>query len=176
MPERAICTDHILLIGFMGSGKTSVSRRLSSMMGLSLIDVDQRIEALQHRKIPAIFAQEGEQGFRRIETHTLEGIRYEGRSIVSCGGGIVCNPANRPILKALGTVVYLQVPVEEAVGRITHPETRPMLSGPRPVEEIYNERLPVYREAADITINTSGLSVQRVATLCRRELDKRGLL
>ena len=121
MPERAICTDHILLIGFMGSGKTSVSRRLSSMTGLSLIDVDQRIEALQHRKIPAIFAQEGEQGFRRIETHTLEGIRYEGRSIVSCGGGIVCNPANRPILKALGTVVYLQVPVEEAVGRITHP-------------------------------------------------------
>ena len=118
MPERAICTDHILLIGFMGSGKTSVSRRLSSMTGLSLIDVDQRIEALQHRKIPAIFAQEGEQGFRRIETHTLEGIRYEGRSIVSCGGGIVCNPANRPILKALGTVVYLQVPVEEAVERL----------------------------------------------------------
>lgn len=60
---RETCNDHILLVGFMGSGKTSVSRRLSAITGLSLIDVDYRIEAIQHRKIPRIFAEEGEEGF-----------------------------------------------------------------------------------------------------------------
>ena len=174
--SRDICTDHIFFIGFMGSGKTSVSRRLSKLTGLSLIDVDQRIEAIEHRSIPDIFEQEGEQGFRRIETNVLKGIAYEGRSIVSCGGGIVCNPANRAVLAELGTVIYLRVGVEEAVGRISRPETRPMLSGPRPVSEIYEERLPWYEQAADITIDSSGLTVQKVAIRCKMELEERGLL
>lgn len=168
--------DHILFIGFMGSGKTSVSKRLCAMTDLSLIDVDQRIEALQHKKIPQIFADAGEEGFRKIETETLEGIAFEDRSIVSCGGGIICNPANRPVLKRLGTVIYLRVPLEEAIGRISHPETRPMLSGPRPVSEIFAERLPIYEELADITIDTSGLSICKVALRCKEELEKRGLL
>lgn len=173
---RAICTDHILLVGFMGSGKTSVSRKLSTLTGLSLIDVDYRIEAIQHRKIPRIFAEEGEEGFRRIETATLAGLKYEGRSIISCGGGIVCNPANRPILGQLGTVVFLDVPLDEAIGRISNPSTRPLLSGARPVEEIYAERMPWYREVADITIESSGLSVYQVARLCKNVLEEEGLL
>lgn len=174
--KRPICTDHVLFVGFMGSGKTSVSRTLCKMTDLSLIDVDQRIEAIQHRTIPRIFAEEGEEGFRRIETQTLKGLVYEGRSIISCGGGIVVNPENRPILRKLGTVIYLKVPVEEAVARITHPETRPMLSGPRPVAEIYAERQPWYEEVADITIETSGMSVYQVARTCKEELEKRGFL
>lgn len=173
---RPLCTDHVLFVGFMGSGKTSVSRALCKMTDLSLIDVDQRIEAIQHRKIPRIFAEEGEAGFRRIETETLKGLVHEGRSIISCGGGIVVNPVNRPILKELGTVIYLDVPWQEAVGRISHPETRPMLSGPRPVDEIYEERLPMYSEVADITIETSGMTVYQVACLCKDELEKRGIL
>lgn len=75
---RETCNDHILLVGFMGSGKTSVSRRLSAITGLSLIDVDYRIEAIQHRKIPRIFAEEGEEGFRRIETETLARAQVRG--------------------------------------------------------------------------------------------------
>ena len=173
---RAVCSDHILFVGFMGSGKTSVSRRLSAITGLSLIDVDQRIEAIQHRSIPQIFAAEGEEGFRRIETETLAGIAYEGRSIVSCGGGIVCNAANRPVLGRLGCVIYLQVPLEEAVGRISHPETRPLLSGPRPVAELYEERLPLYEAVADVTIDSSGQSIQNVALMCKSALEERGLL
>lgn len=174
--SRDICTDHIFLVGFMGSGKTSVSRRLSALTGLSLIDVDQRIEAIQHRSIPDIFAAEGEEGFRRIETGTLRGIAYEGRSIVSCGGGIVCNPANRAVLAELGCTIYLKVGLDEAIGRISHPETRPMLSGPRPVADIYAERLPLYEQAADIVIDSSGLTVQKVAMNCKEALEERGLL
>lgn len=169
-------SDHILFTGFMGSGKTSVSRRLSSITGLSLIDVDYRIEAIEHRKIPDIFADVGEEGFRKIETNTLKGLVNEPRSIISCGGGIICNPVNHPVLKSLGTVIYLEVPLEESLARISHPETRPMLSGPRPVKEIYEERLPIYHEVADIIINTSGLSVHKVALKCKEELEKRGLL
>lgn len=173
---RETCDDHILLVGFMGSGKTSVSKRLSKITGLSLIDLDYRIEAIDHRKIPRIFEEEGEAGFRRIETQILGGLKHEGRSIVSCGGGIVCNEANRPILKSLGTVIYLDVPVEEAIGRISNPSTRPLLSGERPVAEIYEERLPWYREVADIIIDSSGKTVYQVASMCKDALEKKGLL
>ena len=170
------CNDHILFIGFMGSGKSSVSRRMSAMTGLSLVDVDQRIEALQHRKISQIFADEGEAGFRSIETATLQGLAREPRSIISCGGGIVSNPVNRPILQELGTVVYLEVPLEECLARITHPETRPMLSGPRPVAEIYEERIPWYEEVADVYVDTAGRNIYQVASACKRELEKLGVL
>lgn len=173
---RAVCNDHIFLVGFMGSGKTSVSRKLSAITGLSLIDSDYRIEAIQHRKIPRIFAEEGEEGFRKIETDTLAGLKYEGKSIVSCGGGIVCNPENRKILKSLGTVVYLDIPLEEAIARISNPKTRPLLSGERPVEEIYDERIPWYEEVADITIQSSGKSVLQVANECKAALEAKGLL
>lgn len=173
---RESCNDHILFVGFMGSGKTSVSRKMSTITGMSLIDIDYRIEAIQHRKITQIFAEEGEAGFRRIETATLAGLKSERRSIVSCGGGIVCNPVNRPILKELGTVIFLDVPLEEAIGRISHPETRPLLSSERAVEEIYAERMPWYREVADIVIESSGMTIYQVARLCVDALEERGLL
>ncbi|MFR7755720.1 MAG: shikimate kinase, partial [Bacteroidales bacterium] len=118
----------------------------------------------------------GEEGFRRIETETLAGLKYEGRSIISCGGGIVCNPANRPILESLGTVIFLDVPLEEAIGRISNPTTRPLLSGERPVEEIYAERMPWYREVADITIKSSDKTVYQVANQCKKALEREGLL
>lgn len=173
---RATCNDHIFLVGFMGSGKTSVSRKLSAITGLSLIDSDYRIEAIQHRKIPRIFAEEGEEGFRKIETDTLAGLKFEGKSIVSCGGGIVCRPENREILKSLGTVVFLDIPLDEAIARISNPKTRPLLSGARPVEDIYDERIPWYREVADITIQSSGKSVLQVANEVKAALESRGQL
>lgn len=156
--QPAVCNkgEHILFVGFMGSGKTSVSRVVAKRAGLPLIDIDAFIEQTQGRSVRQIFADEGEEGFRRIETQTMAALAYEPKSIISCGGG-ACNSAiNRGILKALGTVVYLKVPLEEAIARISDPSTRPLLSGERPVSEIYEERMPLYRDAADITINTAG--------------------
>lgn len=168
--------DHILFVGFMGSGKSSVCRVLAKRTGLPLIDVDKRIEQEQGRKISEIFAEEGEQGFRRIETQTMAALAYEPKSIVSCGGGIIGSAVNRGIVKALGTVVYLKVPCDEAVGRISNPATRPMLNGERPVQEIYDERLPLYQDVADITINTSGKSVGQNVGQVIGALRKRGLI
>lgn len=156
--QPAVCNkgEHILFVGFMGSGKTSVSRVVAKRAGLPLIDIDAYIEQTQGRSVRQIFADEGEEGFRRIETQAMAALAYEPKSIISCGGG-ACNSAiNRGILKALGTVVYLKVPLEEAIARISDPSTRPLLSGERPVSKIYEERMPLYRDAADITINTAG--------------------
>lgn len=159
--QPAVCNkgEHILFVGFMGSGKTSVSRVVAKRAGLPLIDIDAYIEQTQGRSVRQIFADEGEEGFRRIETQAMAALAYEPKSIISCGGG-ACNSAiNRGILKALGTVVYLKVPLEEAIARISDPSTRPLLNGERPVREIYEERMPLYRDAADITINTAGKGI-----------------
>lgn len=168
--------EHIVMVGFMGSGKSSVSRVLAKRTGLPLIDVDKHIEQTQGRKIKQIFAEEGEAGFRRIETQAMAALAFEPKSIISCGGGIVGSAVNRAIVKALGTVVYLEVPCDEAVGRISDPSTRPMLNGERPVQEIYDERLPLYRDVADITIDTSGKSVGQNVGQVLGALKRRGLL
>ena len=160
----------------MGCGKSSVSRVLAKRAGLPLIDIDKYIEKQEGRKIKEIFAEEGEEGFRRIETMTLASLAFEPKSIISCGGGIVGSAVNRAIVKALGNVIYLKVPCGEAIGRISDPSTRPMLSGPRPVREIYDERLPLYRDVADITINTSGKSVGANVQQVIGALRRRGLL
>ena len=168
--------EHILFVGFMGCGKSSVSRVLHKRCGLPLIDIDKYIEQQEGRTIKEIFADEGEAGFRRIETMTLASLAFEPKSIISCGGGICGSAVNRGIVKALGTVVYLKVPCNEAIGRISDPSTRPMLSGPRPVREIYDERLPLYRDVADITINTSGKSVGANVQPVIGALRRRGLI
>ena len=167
---------NVSLIGMPGCGKSTVGAALAKRLDKRFVDLDAEIERRTGHNIPDIFAEEGEAGFRRIETETLRGLKHEGRSIISCGGGIVCNPVNRPILKSLGTVVFLDVPCDEAIGRISNPSTRPLLSGERPVDEIYAERMPWYREVADITIESSGKSVYQVANQCKEALEREGLL
>lgn len=168
--------EHILFVGFMGSGKTSVSRVVAKRCGLPLVDVDAYIEQTQGRTIKQIFAEDGEQGFRRIETQAMAALAFEPKSVISCGGGACGSAVNRGILKALGTVVYLKVPLQEAISRISDPSTRPMLSGPRPVEEIYRERLPLYRDVADITINTAGKGVGANVSQVIGALRRNGLI
>ena len=176
--QGQVCSkgEHILFVGFMGSGKTSVSRVIAKRAGLPLIDVDAYIEQSQGRSVKQIFAEEGEQGFRRIETQAMAALAYEPKSVISCGGGACGSAVNRGILKALGTVVYLKVPLQEAIGRISDPSSRPMFSGPRPVEEIYAEGLPLYRSVADITVNTAGKTVGANVSQVIGALRRAGLI
>ncbi|NTU89947.1 MAG: shikimate kinase, partial [Actinobacteria bacterium] len=153
---------HILFVGFMGSGKTTVSSRLGRMFSRRVIDLDKLIARRAGKSIPKIFAEEGQEGFRYRETAALESLLSELPCIVSCGGGVVIREENRALLKKLGTVVYLQVGASEAVSRISHPESRPLLSGPLSPAEILKERLPLYEEVADITVDTSGRSIEEV--------------
>ena len=159
LPEQAY---HILFIGFMGSGKTTVSRLLGKMLSRHVIDVDKLISRRCGMSIPEIFDVFGEEGFRTRETSALESLLLEIPSIVSCGGGVCGRPENRALLARLGTVVYLQVEADEAVQRIMHPETRPMLSGDIPPAELLASRLADYESCAQVTVDTAGKTPDEV--------------
>ncbi|MDR1422773.1 MAG: shikimate kinase [Coriobacteriales bacterium] len=168
--------DHIILIGFMGSGKSSVARRLARFERMNSIDMDSYIEREAGMTIPEIFATYGEDGFRARELDLLRSMLIRDRSILSCGGGVVVRDESRELLKTLGTVVYLQVDADEAVSRISRPETRPLLTGPTPPTELLATRLRYYEDAADLTVDTRGRTIMQVSTAVQGALRNRGVL
>jgi shikimate kinase len=168
--------DHIVLIGFMGSGKSSVARRLARFEKMDNIDMDVAIEREAGMTVSAIFETEGEDGFRARELDFLRTMIARPRCILSCGGGVVVRDESRELVRRLGTVVYLVVDAAEAVSRISRPETRPMLSKATPPAEILASRLQYYEEAADITIDTKGRPIHQVALDTQRALRTRGVL
>ena len=168
--------DHIIFIGFMGSGKSSVARRLARFVKMNNIDMDDYIEREAGMTVSKIFELEGESGFRKRERDFLRTMLIRDRCVLSCGGGVVVQEDNRELLKRLGTVVYLKVDVKEALSRIQHPETRPLLSGDTMPEELLQTRLPYYEETADITIDTMGLTIKQVTSMVQRKLSKVGKL
>ena len=168
--------DHIILIGFMGSGKSTIARKLARRENMNSIDIDKAIERETGKRIAEIFASEGEEGFRARERAFLESMYLKERSILSCGGGVIKTAENRETLKRLGYVIYLEVSAEEALSRISHPETRPLLSGPTPVAELLAQRRPLYEGIADIIFDTNGLSIGRVTHELSQLLHERGIL
>jgi shikimate kinase len=168
--------NHIILIGFMGSGKSSVARRLARFERMNSIDMDTYIERESGMSIPQIFQREGEEGFRARELDFLRSMIIRDRCILSCGGGVVVCEASRELLKQLGIVIYLKVGAEEAIARISRPETRPLLSASVSPAEILASRLPLYEETADITIDTGGRSLRQVTSTVRRVLRAKGAL
>ncbi|MDR0888648.1 MAG: shikimate kinase [Coriobacteriales bacterium] len=160
---------HIILVGFMGSGKTTVAHHLSRLLDLPCIDADAGIEQAAGMSIPDIFSAEGEGGFRGRETAFLKSMLDHERCILSCGGGVVGSTANRVLLKQLGRVIYLEVSIDEALSRVASCDNRPMLTGAKPPVDLFCEREALYDEVADITVDTNGLSPWQVAhETCRR--------
>lgn len=166
----------VYFIGFMGAGKTSVSRKLARICGLSSIDMDTYIERQEGKTVSDIFAEQGEAGFRTIETQVLRKLSDGTPSLIGCGGGVVTTPENRQILKDAGCVVFLRVEAREARGRISDLSTRPLFNKIEDAERRNLERLPLYREVADIEIDTSGKTISAIAREVRRELQKKGVL
>ena len=168
--------DHIIFIGFMGAGKSSVARKLAFFEGMNCIDMDVYIEREAGMPVSRIFEVEGEEGFRLREHEFLRSLLIRDRCILSCGGGIIVQDDSRELVKQLGTIVYLKVSAEEAVSRISRPETRPLLSGAASPAEILASRLPYYEDAADITIDTNGRTIKQVVSSVQRALRKAGKL
>jgi shikimate kinase len=163
MKERG---DSIVLIGFMGAGKSSVGRTLARVTGLPRFDIDEMIGARFGLTVAEIFEKHGEEEFREAETESLRGLTGNQAAIVVTGGGIVLRPENRRLLRELGTVILLSADEEILFERISRRSTRPLLQTHNPrntVTELLRSRLPVYREVADVEVDTTLLAHDEVA-------------
>ena len=167
----------VFLVGFMGAGKTSVARKLARMAGVASVDMDTYIERFEHKRVKDIFAEVGEEGFRAIEAQTLYELGMKkDPMVVSCGGGVVLRPENRRALSELGLVVYLSVTAVEAASRISDVSSRPLFGDLQNAQRVINERLPLYEEVADVTIDTVGRGSSSIAHEVFDILKEKGVL
>ncbi len=152
--------DNIVLIGFMGCGKTTVGIRLSYALQRSFLDTDRQIEREQGKEIAQIFAEEGEAAFRGLETEMIAKMAEKERGrIISTGGGLPVKQENRVLLKKLGTVVYLKTTPETVYERVKDDTKRPLLQCGEPlrrIRELMAERESAYMAAADVVVSTDG--------------------
>ncbi len=161
----------------MGSGKTTVGRKLARMLKRDFIDIDQELIRRTGVSISHIFEVEGEEGFRNRESRLLAEICERDNAVVSTGGGIVIRPANRELMRGAGTVVYLDIPLETLWSRLRDCQNRPLLQVENPrarVEELQAERAPMYLDVADFSVAVEGDSALRTARriqqrLCRED-------
>lgn len=148
---------NIILIGFMGCGKTNVGIRLSYRLRRTMIDTDKMIERLYRMTVSEIFDRLGEEEFRKMETQCLERLLTEKEGqIIAVGGGLPMREENRALLKKLGTVVYLRVTAETVCTRLASDTTRPLLQGDNPREKVHTlleARAPIYESAADVIVD-----------------------
>lgn len=158
---------HIILIGFMGAGKTTVGRWLQRKTSWPLLDTDQLIEKEAGMTISQIFETQGEEEFRRLETETIRSlICREEDWILSAGGGMPLKEENRQLLRQAGAVVYLKVCAGTVLRRLKGDTTRPLLAGgdrKKKAEALLNLRGPVYESAAHITVETDDRRPEDIA-------------
>lgn len=161
-----MAVSRVFLVGPMGAGKTTIGKLLADDLNLEFIDVDREIEARSGVDIPWIFDREGEAGFRIRESAALSELSQLERVLISTGGGAVLSPDNRKVMSATGTVVYLHTSVDEQVRRTSRDRKRPLLQNDDPARvlaELMAIREPLYRDVADIIVDTDGRSPKTVA-------------
>ncbi len=157
---------NVFLIGPMGAGKTTIGRHLATLLHKRFVDVDHEIEKRTGVTIPVIFEIEGEAGFRRRESAVIDELTGDRDIVLATGGGAVLLQENRKWLKERGTVVYLQADIETLVERTRRDRNRPLLQTGNPrgkIEELLCQREPIYREVADVVVDTGQRAPSSVA-------------
>jgi shikimate kinase len=169
---------NIYLVGMMGAGKTSVGRLLARRLGKSFYDCDHEIERATGVRIPLIFEIEGEAGFRARERKMLAELVERPAAVLATGGGVVLSEQNRKLLKQHGLVVYLCASPQDLWRRTRHDRNRPLLQTPDPLAkltELYKIRDPLYREIADVVMDTGNQSVSALAHRLEQRLAQRAI-
>lgn len=146
---------NLYLVGFMGTGKTTVGRAVAQKLGFSLLDSDHEIERGQGKSIPEIFAQDGEPAFRALERAFIEHGHPAERAVVACGGGLVVQPGMLALLKSRGVVVCLHASITTILERTARQRNRPLLAVENPEERVrtlYGQREAIYRQAGTLIL------------------------
>jgi shikimate kinase len=165
----------IVLIGFMGAGKSSTGKALERKTGLPRFDTDEIVSARFGLSVQEIFARFGEEEFRDAETEALGQLSEAAPAIIVTGGGIVLRPENVKTLRGLGRVVSLEADEETLFRRISRRATRPLLQTENPranLVELLRVRDPLYRVAADVRLDTSRLTHDEVADAILKSIEK----
>lgn len=171
----------IVLVGLMGTGKSTVAERLASSLGVAVADTDDIVEARVGKTVRRIFSEDGEAVFRAAETEALDSALSSGAGVVAAAGGVVLSEANRAMLNRArresgAVVVWLRADPATLVRRTRRGAHRPLLDGApdEAIAQMANERTPLYASVCDASIDTDGLSVDDVVGSVLAVLDGRG--
>ena len=149
---------NLYLVGFMGTGKTTVGRAVGAKIGFDVLDSDHEIERVRGKSIPDIFAQDGEPAFRQLEREFVERGHPAERTVIACGGGLVVQPNMLELLQSKGVVVCLHASVETILARTARHRNRPLLEVENPEQRIrtlYAAREPIYKKAGTVILTDS---------------------
>lgn len=165
--------SNIFLIGFMGSGKTTVGCKLAAMAGMDFFDLDAMIEETTQLSIPEIFTQKGEFWFRQLETRVLNKASEGSNKVLATGGGVVLRQANRSKMKSRGIVVALTANIDTLWDRLKNCSDRPLIDGDNPrktLEQLYQKRAVLYRDAHFI-VKVDGKTPSQLAKEILQSID-----
>ena len=166
--------DNVILVGFMGAGKSSVGRILATRLGRCFVETDEMITATEGRPIPEIFTEKGEAHFRALEDEAVRLLALKRGDVIATGGGLPCGAGRAESLRAIGTVVWLSGDFSALYERALRDGDRPMLSGKtrEQAEALYEARKTFYARA-DLTVDTTELNPDQVAARVAAALAER---
>ena len=166
---------NIIIIGFMGCGKTTFGKKISKLKNISFIDMDKFIEKKEGCSISKIFEIKGEQYFRNLEAQTVVELAQTGGKVISTGGGVIKNPQNILNFKKTGIVLYLKSSPERIYNNLKNDNSRPLLEGGDKMEKIKSilaERIPLYEKYSDITVDVSTGTIREITERILKALEE----
>ncbi len=171
--------NNIFIVGPMGAGKTTIGKQLAKNLGWEFLDSDHEIVARTGVQIPIIFDVEGEAGFRKREKNMIDELTQRHQLVLATGGGAVLDEDNRHVLSQRGVVVYLRASAEQLYKRTARDRNRPLLQTEDPmtkIKELLQQRDPLYREVADIVMETGEENIRAVVKQLMDQLKQADLL
>jgi shikimate kinase len=168
-------TGNLVLVGMMGSGKTTMGRALARHLGKDFVDSDQEIQKRTGVSIPYIFDIEGESGFRERESRIIAELVQHDNIVLATGGGAVLAEQNRELLRKAGIVIYLKASVNDLWHRTHHDKNRPLLQTKDPygrLMELHQVRDPIYQQVADIVVQSGKQSVHSLMLALVADIEK----